>query len=196
MGKKMSPKIMRLFNSWYKEAKQKELNNPNAMSLATSTCFGVPSVRVVLLKSYNSEGFVFYTNIISQKGQELDTNPHASACFHWKSTNKQIRISGAVEQVGDEEIDNYFAGRPRPSQIGAWASKQSQGMANRRELELRVEKYTSKYANRDIPRPEFWIGFRIIPIRVEFWHEFAFRLHDREVFVLEDEVWRAQKLFP
>ena len=110
MGKKMSPKIMRLFNSWYKEAKQKELNNPNAMSLATSTCFGVPSVRVVLLKSYNSKGFVFYTNIISQKGQELDTNPHASACFHWKSTNKQIRICGAVEQVGDEEIDDYFAG--------------------------------------------------------------------------------------
>ena len=192
----MNSEILARFKDWFSEAEEKEPNNPNAMSLATSTPDGMPSVRIVLLKEYDEHGFVFYTNLASRKGQELTTNPKASLCFHWKSLDKQIRIEGAIEAVSEEQADAYFAGRPRASRIGAWASKQSQAMEGRFEFEARIAKYTAKFGVGEVPRPEFWSGFRLLPERVEFWHEHAYRLHDRNVFVIDGAGWRGEKLYP
>jgi len=192
----MSDEILNQFRSWLTDAEANELNNPNAMSLATATPDGIPSVRIVLLKEYDERGFVFYTNLTSRKAKELLANPHASLCFHWKSLDKQIRVEGVVEAVSEEQADAYFASRPRASRIGAWASKQSQPMEERFEFEARIARYTAKFGVGDVPRPDFWSGFRMLPNRIEFWHEHKFRLHDRNVYVLDKGQWNLKKLYP
>ena len=183
------------FRRWFDQASQGE-PNAHAMSLATTTPDGRPSVRVVLLKGLDERGFVFYTNLKSRKSEELFSNPHAALCFLWKSLNRQVRIEGVIELVGDEEADAYFATRPRDSQVGAWASDQSQPLASRVELERRVSEFSRRFGNEAVPRPLHWSGFRMIPQRMEFWQERPFRLHDRLLFVREGEEWRRERLFP
>lgn len=184
------------FDAWFREARESEPSNSNAMTLATVSSAGRPSTRVVLLKDHDPQGFVFYTNFNSQKGQELLANPHASLCFYWKSLDRQIRIEGVARPVADEEADAYYASRPRGSQIGAWASEQSRSIASRELLEERVEELTKKYEGADIPRPPHWSGFRVVPDRIEFWTNRESRLHDREVFLRDGEVWTALRLQP
>jgi pyridoxamine 5'-phosphate oxidase len=183
------------FRRWLDEAWQGE-PNAHAMILATTTAEGRPSARAVLLKEVDDRGFVFYTNLESRKSKELLTNPHAALCLMWKSLNRQVRIEGVVELVEDEEADAYFASRPRDSQIGAWASEQSQPLASRADLERRVELFSERFPEGAVPRPPFWSGFRIVPQRIEFWQERPFRLHDRLVFSREGTTWRRELLFP
>ena len=196
MNVTLNEEILAQFRDWFTQAEKKEINNPNAMSLATADRAGVPSVRIVLLKEYDERGFVFYTNLTSRKGIELKENPVASLCFHWKSMDRQVRIEGRVELVSDEQADAYFASRPRSSRIGAWASKQSQTMEGRFEFEARIAKYTARFGVGEVPRPDFWSGFRLIPNRIEFWNEYAFRLHDRNVFIHDGTDWHPEKLYP
>ena len=184
------------FNKWYEEAVKSEPVNPNAMALATATLGGVPSVRMVLLKDVCEKGFTFYTNLGSRKAVELDANPVASLCFYWKSLGQQIRIEGAIERVTDAEADAYFASRPRTSRIGAWASKQTQPLKGRFELEARIAKFTTKFLVGEIPRPDFWSGYRVVPTCIEFWHEHEFRLHDRMVFIKSENGWKTETLYP
>ncbi|GAA0586357.1 pyridoxamine 5'-phosphate oxidase [Caenispirillum bisanense] len=188
----------RQFEDWLAEAGEHELNDPNAMALATSTPDGRPSVRMVLLKGLDDRGFVFYTNLESRKGTELLANPHAALCFHWKSLRRQVRVEGPMSLVTDEEADAYFESRPRDSRIGAWASQQSRPLAGRFELEKRVAQYAAKYAIGKVPRPPHWSGFRLVPTRIEFWQDRPFRLHDRLVYSrdAEDTPWRTERLFP
>ena len=167
------------FLAWLKKAEASEPRDPNAMALATATTDGQPSLRMVLLKGVDERGFVFYSNSDSQKGQELEVNARAALLFHWKSLNRQIRISGTVVPVTPVEADAYFTSRNRASRIGAWASKQSRVMDGMTELTTRVTRYAARFGVGDIPRPEFWIGYRVIPNRFEFWQEGAFRLHMR-----------------
>lgn len=187
-----------LFQEWLAMAGEKEPNDPNAMTLATATKDGVPSARMVLLKGADRRGFVFYTNLGSQKARELTENPMAALVFHWKSLKRQVRVVGRVEPVSEAEADEYYASRHRDSRIGAWASKQSQPLEGMFELEARVAKFAARYAIGDIPRPEFWSGFRIVPRRIEFWHDRPFRLHERMVFVRDREAegWRKERLYP
>jgi pyridoxamine 5'-phosphate oxidase len=188
---------LELFRAWYAEAEQSEPNDPNAMALATADASGMPSVRMVLLKDADAEGFVFYTNLESRKGVQLHENPKAALVMHWKSLKRQIRAEGTVAPVTDEEADAYFASRSRGSQIGAWASLQSQAMASRHDLEKRVARYTAKFNVGRVPRPAHWSGFRIAPRRIEFWQEGRFRLHDRIVYVPDGAGgWTTQRLFP
>ena len=188
--------IRQQFDEWLSDAQEKEPEYAEAMSLATATKNGMPSVRIVLLKAVSDNGFVFYTNLTSRKGLELSENPNAALCFHWKSVNKQIRVEGTITSVDCTEADNYFASRPRASRIGAWASKQSQPMKNAFEFEKRLAKYTSKFNIGDIPRPDFWSGFCLTPSRIEFWHEKKFRLHERNVYLVDGGTWRKEKIFP
>ena len=185
-----------LFRQWFADAEAAEPEYPNAMTLATADAQGRPSARMVLLKGVDARGFVFYTNLSSRKGRELAENPHAALVFYWKSLTRQVRVEGAIEAVSGAEADDYFASRPRLSQLGAWASKQSTPLEGRFELEKRVAKYTAKFNVGAIPRPEFWSGFRLVPERIEFWKEEAFRLHDRSLYSRADGVWRMEKLFP
>ncbi|PLK50377.1 pyridoxamine 5'-phosphate oxidase [Uliginosibacterium sp. TH139] len=186
-----------LFQQWLSEAEKSEPNDPNAMSIASVGPDGMPSVRMVLLKGFDERGFVFYTNLGSQKGQELLAHPKAALCFHWKSLKRQVRVEGNVEPVSKEEADAYYASRARDSRIGAWASKQSQVMEGRFELEQRVAKYALKFGISEIPRPEFWSGFRIVPTKIEFWKDKPFRLHERIVYrPTEDGGWDTSVLFP
>jgi pyridoxamine 5'-phosphate oxidase len=191
-----------LFADWFEEAEEKEPNDPNAMALATLGEDGVPSLRMVLLKGYDAEGFVFYTNLESRKGRQLLAHPLAALLFHWKSLRRQVRIEGPVSSVSEAEADSYFASRPRQSQIGAWASDQSRPLKGRFELEKRVARYAAKYAVGRVPRPPHWSGFRIGAHRIEFWQDGAFRLHDRLVYHREEEdepgriAWRTERLFP
>ena len=166
------------------------------MTLATVDAEGRPSARMVLLKDVDEKGFVFYTNLASRKADDLGVNLNAALCFYWKTLAKQVRVEGAVAPVSDVEADEYFASRAKLSQLGAWASKQSQPLEGRMALEKRVARYTAKFNIGTVPRPEFWSGFRIAPIRIEFWKEEAFRLHDRTVYLRDGEGWTTEKLYP
>lgn len=191
------PDPFELFRTWLAEAEQTEPNDPNAMSLATVGEDGMPSVRMVLLKGFDEQGFVFYTNLASQKGRELAAHPKAALCFHWKTLKRQVRVEGLVTPVSEAEADAYFASRARDSRIGAWASKQSQEMDGRFELEQRVARYALKFNIGDIPRPPFWSGFRITPRKIEFWRDKPFRLHERKCYLREtDGRWQTTTLFP
>ena len=175
------------FAQWYEEAQAlSELKEPTAMSLATCTADGKPSCRIILLKHYDERGFVFYTNHNGRKSQEIYENPNAALCFYWMPIGKQIRIEGAVEKVSDEEADAYFASRRRGSQIGAWASHQSEPLASREELEQRIADVEAKYEAQDVPRPPHWHGWRLAPNRIEFWNEGDFRIHDLWVYTKND----------
>ena len=185
-----------LFASWFSEAKENEPNDPNAMALATVGPDGMPSVRMVLLKDFDESGFTFYTNLGSRKGQQIQGNAKAAICLHWKSIRRQIRIEGDVEQVSDEEADAYFASRPRNSQVGAWASRQSHKLESRFELEKRVARFAAKFGFGAVPRPTFWSGFRVRPRRIEFWREGNFRLHERLVYHRGTDGWTTERLFP
>lgn len=186
-----------LFRTWLADAEKTEPNDPNAMSLATVGEDGMPSVRMVLLKGFDEAGFVFYTNLASQKGRELAAHPKAALCFHWKTLKRQVRVEGLVTPVSEAEADAYFASRARDSRIGAWASKQSHAMQGRFELEQRVAKYALKFNIGTIPRPPFWSGFRIAPQKIEFWRDKPFRLHERSLYVRQaDGSWGTATLFP
>lgn len=184
------------FAEWFEEAGKVE-DMAEAMSIATVDSQGRPSVRMVLLKDHGPDGFTFYTNLGSRKGQEIAGNSNMAFCFHWKSLARQIRIEGEVTKVTDEEADAYFASRPKDSQIGAWASKQSQSMEGRLEFEARILKYTARFGLGTIPRPDFWSGFRLNPQRIEFWQDRKFRLHDRNVYKRNDiGGWVTETLYP
>ncbi|MBD8649614.1 pyridoxamine 5'-phosphate oxidase [Rhizobium sp. CFBP 13726] len=187
-----------LFGSWLKDAESSEINDPNAVALATVDEHGLPNVRMVLLKGYDEDGFVFYTNFESQKGEEILGQKKAAMVFHWKSQRRQVRLRGPAEIVSDADADAYYATRPRGSRIGAWASKQSRPLEGRFALEKSVAEYTAKFAIGEIPRPPHWSGFRIRPVSIEFWHDRPFRLHDRIEFRRDtpDGAWEKVRMYP
>jgi pyridoxamine 5'-phosphate oxidase len=185
-----------LFNVWFEAARESGLLLPDSMSLATSTVDGTPSVRMVLLKQADQDGFVFFTNYGSQKAQELDANPRAALCFHWAVLQRQVRVAGRVERIVEEESAAYFASRGRGSQIGAWASRQSEVLPLRTDLEARVREIEAEFADQDVPLPPFWGGYRLRPERIEFWQGRSDRLHDRLRFLRAGAAWTAQRLYP
>jgi len=185
-----------LFGAWFAEAEQSEPNDPNGMTLATATRDGQPSARMVLLKGWDREGFVFYTNLQSQKGCELAANDQVALLFHWKSLRRQVRIEGTAAPVTDAEADAYFATRPRLARLGAWASDQSRPLDSRATLVARVAALEARYVLGDIPRPPHWGGYRVRPLRFEFWQDMPFRLHDRALFTRDGDAWRSEKLYP
>ena len=187
-----------LFEVWYAEAKEVEPNDPNAMALATASEDNFPSVRMVLLKGHGTDGFVFYTNAESRKGEQIRANMRAALLFHWKSLRRQIRIEGPLEEVSEAEADTYFHSRPRVSQIGSAASDQSRPLPDRQVYLDRVHALEERYPEGDIPRPAHWTGFRLSPRRIEFWQDRQYRLHDRRLFSREDETeaWSNTLLYP
>jgi pyridoxamine 5'-phosphate oxidase len=187
-----------LFERWFAEAGESEPNDPNAMALATVDRSGLPDVRMVLLKGADHRGFVFYTNEESAKGLQLAASPAAAALFHWKSLRRQIRLRGPVSLVSDEEADAYFSGRPRDSQIGAWASQQSRPLESRCVFEKAIADYAAKFGAGEVPRPPYWRGFRLTPVAIEFWRDRPFRLHDRVLFSRDsaNAPWRRRRLYP
>ncbi|MDH7640671.1 pyridoxamine 5'-phosphate oxidase [Sphingomonas oryzagri] len=185
-----------LFRAWMAEARASELNDSNAMALATVGADGMPSVRMVLLKGHDERGFVFYTNRESRKAGELAADPQAALLFHWKSLRRQVRIEGPVSLVSDEESDAYFATRSRDSQLGAWASDQSRPLDARATFEARFEEVQARFEGGDVPRPPHWGGYRVTPVRIEFWQDRAHRLHERRVFVRDGDGWQEGLLYP
>ena len=187
-----------LFRQWFADATACEPNDPNAMALATVDPQGMPDVRMVLMKGYDEQGFVFYTNTGSAKGTQLLASRKAAIVFHWKSLHRQVRVRGPIEQVSDAEADAYFQSRPRDSRIGAWASQQSRPLESRFALEKAVAVNAAKYAVGTVPRPPHWTGFRIMPVAIEFWHDRPFRLHDRITFSRAEPNgdWTRHRLYP
>ncbi|MEK9905529.1 MAG: pyridoxamine 5'-phosphate oxidase [Rhodospirillales bacterium] len=185
-----------LFESWLSEAVASEPNDPTAMALATADGMGRPSVRMVLLKGHDNDGFVFYTNLGSRKASEIAVNANVALLFHWKSLRRQIRIEGPLSPVTNAEADAYFASRARLSRIGAWASDQSKPLESRDVLESRVAEMEKRFEGEEPPRPENWSGFRVTAQRIEFWRDGAFRLHDRVVYSIDKGKWHTQRLFP
>ena len=189
---------LRLFAAWFEDARRAEPSDPDAMSLATVDADGLPNVRMVLLKGFDERGFVFYSNEDSQKGRELAANPVASLAFYWKSLRRQVRMRGTVATVSAAEADAYFASRPRSSQIGAWASRQSSPLESRYAFEKAIALKAAQFTVGPVPRPPFWIGYRVVPSVMEFWHERPFRLHDRIEFRRADvgAAWTKARLYP
>jgi pyridoxamine 5'-phosphate oxidase len=187
-----------LFAQWFELAQHSEPSYPNAMLLATVGGEGMPSVRAVLMKDFDADGVVFYSNRESRKGQQLATHPKAGLCFYWKSLQRQVHFEGAVTLVSDAESDAYFATRPRGSQIGAWASLQSQTLVDRVTLELRVKEFERQYEGLDVPRPSRWGGYRLTPVAIEFWQEREFRLHDRIAYSRAPDAdrWKIERRYP
>ena len=193
--KTASPDPVAQFTAWFDDARTAGLPEPNAMALATATADGRPSVRMVLLKEYDARGFVFYTNYSSRKGRELELNRHAALLFFWAVLQRQVRIEGGVERVTPEESAEYFRTRPRGSQIGAWASVQSE-IVTRADLEARVTEIEKEYEGREVPVPPFWGGFRVKPAAFEFWQGRTHRLHDRLRYVKDGAAWKIERLAP
>lgn len=185
-----------LFLDWFEDAKRAEPNDANAMALSTVDADGAPDSRMVLLKDVDARGFTFYSNRESAKGLDLAAHPRAALLFHWKSLRRQVRVRGAVEPVSEAEADAYFASRARESRIGAWASDQSRPLDSRETLETAVERETARFENRDVPRPERWTGWRVVPDSVEFWRDRPFRLHDRLRFDRSGADWARTRLWP
>ena len=186
-----------LFEEWFAEARESEINDSEAMALATADAAGNPSVRIVLLKGHGPHGFVFYTNEQSEKGRDLTENPSAALLFHWKTLRRQVRIEGTVERVHDQEADAYFASRSRDSQLGAWASDQSRPLESRNLLETRFEDIKRRFEGQDVPRPPHWGGYRVVPRVIEFWQDRPHRLHERRVFLAQDDgSWSEGLLYP
>ncbi|MDD3181783.1 MAG: pyridoxamine 5'-phosphate oxidase [Alphaproteobacteria bacterium] len=187
-----------LFSVWFAEATTLEPADPNAMVLATTGSDGQPTARAMLMKSYDRDGFVFYTNQESRKSHQLRANDKVGLCFYWKSLYRQVHIEGTVSPVSPAESDEYFASRPRQSQIGAWASQQSRPLSSRKELEDRIQSLTAQYEGKVIPRPPHWGGYRVTPHRIEFWRGHEFRLHDRVVYAraTPQEKWTTQRIYP
>lgn len=185
-----------LFSRWFAEAEASEVNDANAFALATATSEARPSVRIVLLKAWDERGFVFYTNLDSRKGQELAANPQVHMDFHWKSRRRQVRIEGCAALVPDAEADTYFASRPRESQIGAWASLQSQPLDSRETFEARIAEMAARFGGGAVPRPLRWSGWRVTPEKIEFWQDRDNRLHEREVFTRIADGWTTGLLYP
>ena len=185
-----------LFRQWFADAQASEPEDPNAMALATSGADGLPDVRIVLLKDADERGFVFYTNTLSMKGQELADNPQAALVMHWKSLRRQVRARGTVTKVSEAEADAYYASRPRDSRLGAWASRQSQPLESRDVLIRAVDEMRARFPDEAVPRPPHWTGYRIAPVTMEFWQDGAYRLHDRVRFTREGEAWTGNRLYP
>ena len=193
---------IKLFGQWMGEARESESNDSNAMSLATIDAEGFPDVRIVLLKSFDDHGFVFYSNAKSAKGQQLAAHQKAALCLHWKSLRRQVRVQGEVTVVSEAESDAYFASRAREARLGAWASQQSDELSSREQFEAEYKEVERKYDGKDVPRPPYWQGWRVTPQRVEFWRDRPFRLHDRLVFKKDSETdhqnheWTKRRLYP
>lgn len=187
-----------LFEEWLALAEESEINDPNAMCLATATTTGKPSARMMLLKGIDKDGFVFYTNNQSHKGEQILNNKNAALCFHWKSLRKQVRVEGIIEEVSDEEADEYYHSRHRSSRVGAWASKQSSPLSSYDALEKFVEKYQAEFKGKnDIPRPPYWKGYRVKPENIEFWIDGDYRLHQRYLYTKNDDTnWTIGMLYP
>ena len=186
-----------LFREWFNEAKKSEINDPNAVALGTIDYKGYPSVRMVLLKDYNDDGFVFYTNFNSDKSKAIKKDPKISMCFHWKSLLRQVRIIGLASKVSEEEADNYFNSRSYGSRIGAWASEQSSELNNREDLLMSIAKYKEKFPNeKKVPRPQHWSGWRLKPEEIEFWLDGENRIHERLKYIKEKNIWEKVLLSP
>ena len=185
-----------LFNKWFELASKREISDPNAISLATSDARGFPNVRIVLMKRFDKNGLVFFSNSKSKKGREIESNSRVAVCFHWKTLEKQVRLRGKIKKISKKDSDDYFLSRDRSSQIGAWASTQSKKLSKREDLEKRYNELSSEYKNKDIPRPPHWGGYVIIPNTIEFWDNRPYRLHERLLFEKKKDEWIPVNLFP